>query len=241
MENNLSEGDVVLCTVDKIVGTTVFVKIENNGEGTIVTSEIAPGRIRNLRDYVVPNKKIVCKVLRTDKLGRVDLTLRRVTAKEKKEVMELYQKEKGLIATLKKIFENSEGIIEKIKKEFSITEFFEKAKQDAKILEKFIPKESIERILKILNEKKEKDVIVKKEFNLSSKSENGLSILKSILPEQTTYIGAGKFLLTIKDKNYKDANQKASAILEDIEKKAKEQSCEFSVKKWIALLWTKHL
>ena len=57
----LEVGDIVLCTVDRIIGTTVFVGIEGNGEGSIVTSEIAPGRIRNLRDYVVPKKKIVCK------------------------------------------------------------------------------------------------------------------------------------------------------------------------------------
>ena len=55
----MEEGDVVLCTVTKIEGTSVFVNIEGDGEGSIIVSEIAPGRIRNLRDYVLPNKKIV--------------------------------------------------------------------------------------------------------------------------------------------------------------------------------------
>ena len=50
----METGDLVLCTVKTIDGTTVFVKIEDDGEGTIVTSEIAPGRIRNLREYVIP-------------------------------------------------------------------------------------------------------------------------------------------------------------------------------------------
>ena len=59
----LEVGDVVLCTVDRIAGTVVFVKIEGNGEGSVIISEIAPGRIRNLRDYVVPKKRIVCKIL----------------------------------------------------------------------------------------------------------------------------------------------------------------------------------
>ena len=61
---DLEVGDIVLCTVDRIVGTIVFVKIDGDGEGSIILSEIAPGRIRNLREYVVPKKKIVCKVLR---------------------------------------------------------------------------------------------------------------------------------------------------------------------------------
>ncbi|MDO8735105.1 MAG: 3'-5' exonuclease [Elusimicrobiota bacterium] len=84
----LKEGDVVLCTVEKIVGTTVFVKIEDNGQGSIIVSEIAPGRIRNLRDYVVPNKKIVCKILRIGK-DYANLSLRRVVENERKEVLDI--------------------------------------------------------------------------------------------------------------------------------------------------------
>ncbi|GAH54399.1 unnamed protein product, partial [marine sediment metagenome] len=51
MITNIEEGDIVLCTVDRIIGTNVFVKIEDNGEGCIVFSEVAPGRIRNIRSY----------------------------------------------------------------------------------------------------------------------------------------------------------------------------------------------
>ena len=79
----LEVGDLVMCTVDRIVGTVVFVKIDGYGEGGIIMSEIAPGRIRNLRDYVVPKKRIACKVLRISG-NRIDLSLRRVTPKEKK-------------------------------------------------------------------------------------------------------------------------------------------------------------
>ena len=85
---NFEEGDLVLCTVDRIVGTVVFVKIKSKDkeiEGSIVLSEIAPGRIRNLRDYVVPKKKIVCKILRI-KGENIELSLRRVSQKERKEV-----------------------------------------------------------------------------------------------------------------------------------------------------------
>ena len=76
---------------------------EEKIEGTIITSEIAPGRIRNLRDYVVPKKKIVCKVLRISG-NRIDLSLRRVTQKEKKEVLEQFQQEKKQEHFLQKLF-----------------------------------------------------------------------------------------------------------------------------------------
>ena len=56
--NQLIEGALVLCTVKKVEKTTVFVEIEGNGEGSMVFSEVAAGRIRNLRDHISPNKKI---------------------------------------------------------------------------------------------------------------------------------------------------------------------------------------
>src|SRR3989344_2343925 len=96
------EGEIVICTVDRIVGTVVFVKIDGNGEGGIILSEIAAGRIRNLRDYVVPQKRIVCKVLRVSG-DRVDLSLRRVTQKERKEIVERDKQEKSYKSILKSI------------------------------------------------------------------------------------------------------------------------------------------
>ena len=90
---NLEEGEIVSCVVDRIVGTIVFVKISGNGEGSIILSEIAPGRIRNLRNYVVPKKKIVCKILKIGDSGNIYLSLRRVTQKEKKEVLEQEKQE----------------------------------------------------------------------------------------------------------------------------------------------------
>ncbi len=228
----LEEGQIVLCTVTKIVGTTVFVKIdEYDKEGTIMTSEIAPGRIRNLRDYVIPQKKIACKILRIDKAGHVDLSLRRVTTKEKKEIKESYKKEKSLAATLKTIVNNPKEVVEKIKETSSLAEFFEKAKEDPSMLDKLMNEEESTKLLKILREKKEKEISVKKNFSLTSQADDGILKIRKILPEEATYLAAGKFTIIIKNKSYKDANNKLNKLLEDIEKKAKEENCAFSLEK----------
>ena len=78
----------MLCTVKRVEGTTAFLEIENfpGVQATMIFSEVSPGRIRNIRDFVVPKKKIVCKVLRISDRGNIELSLRRVTQKEKKEV-----------------------------------------------------------------------------------------------------------------------------------------------------------
>src|SRR3990172_10268814 len=98
----LEVGDIVLCTVESIVGTNVFVRLENGEEGCIVFSEVAPGRIRNIREYVVPQKKIVCKVLRLSH-DRIDLSLRRVTLKEQRELKENFKLEKSYESILRGI------------------------------------------------------------------------------------------------------------------------------------------
>ena len=75
------EGEIVLCTVKKISYHSVFLKLDeyNNLEGMMHISEIAPGRIRTIRDYVKEGKKVVCKILRVNKITKsIELSLRRV-------------------------------------------------------------------------------------------------------------------------------------------------------------------
>ena len=144
----LEVGDVVLCTVDRIAGTVVFVKIDRNGEGNIITSEIAPGRIRNLRDYVVPKKKIVCKILRISPNGNINLSLRRVTQKEKKEILEQYKQEKSYKSVLKSILgEKSEKIIKEIEEKERLFDFLQEAKENSKNLEKIAGKTDAKKYL----------------------------------------------------------------------------------------------
>ena len=47
------ESELVICTVTKIQYHSVFVKLDEfNHSGMIHISEISPGRIRNIGDYV---------------------------------------------------------------------------------------------------------------------------------------------------------------------------------------------
>ena len=169
------EGDVVFCTVDRIVGTNVFVKISEKDkevEGCIVMSEIAPGRIRNIRDYVVPKKKIVCKVLRISG-DRIDLSLRRVTQKEQKEVKEIYNQEKSYESILKSVLgERGQGIIEVISKNSRIYDFLNEAKENPKNLEELIGKGDAKKILDIMNaqQKKQKSGLKKRDITNNDRS-----------------------------------------------------------------------
>ncbi len=233
---NLKEGDNVLCTVEKIVGTTVFVKIEDNGGGgSIIVTEIAPGRIRNLRDYVVPNKKIVCKVLRMEREHAI-LSLRRVTQGERKEVLDRYEKEKSALSILRSIIgEKSQEIAEKIRNGAGfggLNEFLHSCKAAPEKLSAYLTAEQIERVCKILSEKKEKKVEIKKEFSLRSLQPDGIKRIKKILSlqEDIKYLAANRFVLSVTAKGFKEANTKTNSIIGEIERRAKQEQCEFSLK-----------
>ena len=233
----LEVGEIVLCTVDRIAGTIVFVKIHINGkeiEGSIIMSEIAPGRIRNIRDYVVPKKTIVCKVLRISG-DRIDLSLRRVTLKEQKEIKEQAKQEKSYKSVLKSVLgEKVDKIIEEISKQGKIYDFLQEAKQDSKNIEKLVGKKDSDKIMSIINTQKQKRIIVKKEINLTSPNHNGLELIKEILGKikdiEISYISAGKYLLKTESSDPKTADNKLKELIADIEKKAKQKGMEFSVK-----------
>ncbi len=226
-------GDILICTVEKIVGTTVFVEIEGTKtRGTIILSEIAAGRIRNLRDYVVPKKTIICKVLRILK-DHIELSLRRVNQKEQKEILEKRKVEKGYEKILKSILEEkTKEILERIKEKTPIQEFLEKSKEDSSELKKLVGKENSDKIVEILKKQKEKVVFLKKEIKLNSASPNGLRIIKKILPENKEvlikYLAAGKYSLKSEGKNLKEADQKIKELIEKIEKNSKKENIEFS-------------
>jgi len=232
---NLEAGDIILCTVDRIVGTTVFVNIEGNGEGSIVFSEVAPGRIRNIRDYIVPKKKIVCKVLRISR-DRMDLSLRRVTLKEQKEIKERYKQERSFISILKTVLkEKAEDALENISRGGGIHDFLERVKNDPKELEELIGEQNSKKIFDIFKAQKQKRAVLKKEIILKSMDSDGLEKIKEILGKidgaEIKYISAGKYSLKREDENIKEADQKLKEIIEIIGKKAKISNLDFSIVK----------
>jgi len=228
----LKESDVLLCTVKKIERTTVFVTLQDGSEGSIVMSEIAAGRIRNIRDYVTPNRKIVCKVLRIIR-GHPQLSLRRVTTKERSEVLDAIKKERTFTSMLKTLSLDPNPIIEKIKESQEISDFMEDAREDPKLIEKYLPKPKSLELSKILEEKKDKEKIVSAIVTIKSESPTGLEDIKSILDLKDckiSYLGSSRFSIFTKGKDFKEANAALSTILEQIKDRAKKKEAHLDIK-----------
>jgi translation initiation factor 2 subunit 1 len=80
-------GELVMTTVSRITRYGVYVMLdEYEKEGFLHISEISSSWVKNIRDYVHENAKTILKVLRVDpERQHIDLSLRRVTRRERRE------------------------------------------------------------------------------------------------------------------------------------------------------------
>lgn len=235
-------NEIILGTVNTVKVTSVFVKLKDYPlEGVINFSEVAPGRIRNIRDYVRPGQQIAVKVLRIDiSKKHVDLSLRRVSNKEKKLAMESERKEKELIALLSLVIKDPtkiQGFVENIK-EFGISDFFEEAlkKEDVslKVLKEagLAEKEALLLLQRIKDKIKTKKVFVKSKINLKCTESDGIERIKKVLNVDSgniSYISAPEYVLSIEDNDYKSANKKMDMLIQELEKRAKQNVCEIEI------------
>ncbi|MCD4771425.1 hypothetical protein K8R30_03335 [archaeon] len=228
----MNEGDLILCKVKEVTNTITFVEMPNGQEGTIISSEIAAGRIKLMRQYVVPNKQVVCKVLRIEG-NHAHLSLRRVNSKEKKEVLQKFKQSQSINVSFKQILkEDEEKIKKKILNDFdTLYEFTTEVRTAPELLQKYIPKEKQTAIEKIIN-KKRKNEQLRQNIKIKCLEDDGLTRIKKIFDlknddVKVTYISAGNFSLKLTVKDFKQGKKEMVDILEELEKRAKENNCEF--------------
>jgi translation initiation factor 2 subunit 1 len=97
-------GDLVVASVTRVVDYGAYVKLDEyeGVEGLIHISEIASTYVKNIRVHVREGQKLVLKVLRVSpQRAQVDLSLRRVTGREKSEKMLEWKKVKKADSIIK--------------------------------------------------------------------------------------------------------------------------------------------
>jgi|TARA_B100001971_G_scaffold132295_1_gene122122 translation initiation factor 2 subunit 1 len=223
------EGELVLCTVTKIHFHSVFVNLdEYNRSGLIHISEVSPGRIRNIRDFVIEGRKVVCKVLRVNKeKGYIDLSLRRVNDNQKRlKISEIKQEQlaekivefiaKKLDMPLTNLYKQ---VVEKVFKKYdSLYSCFQDVVKGEDVLRKLGVEEKVAKELEesIKLRIKEVEVEIKGDLRILSYAPNGVEIIKEALKKaenvgkeqiKITCEGSGKYRITIKSDNYKDAEK----------------------------------
>jgi len=253
------EGELVICTVKKILYHSVFVSIDEykDLEGMIHISEVAPGRIRNLRDYVREGKQVVCKVLRVDeRKGHVDLSLRRVNPSARAKKVEEYKQEekaekileqvaKRMDVSLDEVYKNAG---EAIREEYGVLFpcFYDVVAEGEKVLKDIgVQDKYAKSLAEVVKEKISlPEVSVSGFLKLQSTSSEGVIVIKEVLKKamdfakknkidaEIAYIGAPSYKLVVKSTDYKDAQAKRDELVDFIVKEmGSKGSAEFSEKK----------
>ncbi len=246
------EDELVLCTVTAVQFHSVFVRLDeyNNRSGLIHISEIAPGRIRNIRDYVVESKKVVCKVLRIDKeKGHIDLSLRRVNAAQKKNKLNQIKQEQlsekiiEIIAKENKqdkakLYDTvSQKLLEKYPSMFAAFEDVVRGNLD---LSKEIDAKLAKQLTEVITQRiKPPEVEIGGELVLSSYEPNGVELIKEALKQVETdkggpvikYKGTGVYSIWVKSEDYKSAEKILKKTLDGLEKFAKKNKINMEFKR----------
>src|SRR6266568_8665856 len=113
-------GDLVVTTVTRVEDYGAYVKLDEFSgiEGLVHISEISTTWVRNIRNHAREGQKLVLKVLRVSpQRNQIDLSLRRVTGREKSEKMLEWKKERKAESIIKSAGDKLErpGEVETIK------------------------------------------------------------------------------------------------------------------------------
>jgi len=226
-------GELVIATVNEITDYGAYVRLDEYGgkEGFLHISEISSGWIRNIRDYIREDEKVVLKVLRVDPAkNQIDLSLRRVTQREKREKILLWKRSRKAESLLRSasqklgisLEELYNVIAEKVENSFSdIYEGLEAAAQEgAEVLVKRGIPEDIANVLAETAREKIKVTAVKAKgiLNMTCLKPDGVLRIKEALMKARErgasrgvnvniyVIAPPKYQIEVTAKDYKEAN-----------------------------------
>ena len=223
------ENELVICTVTKVQYHSVFVNLdEYDKAGMIHISEVSPGRIRNIRDFVKEGKKVVCSVLRVNReKGYIDLSLRRVNEGQKRAKVDEIKKEqmaekivefvaKKLDKDVKSLYNDvSEKILAKYD---SLYDCFEEVVSKEGLLEKLGLEKGVAKDLEeaIKQRIKEAKVNIEGKLKLVSYAPDGIEVIKETLKKAkevgkdnfiVKYLGGGNYNVEVNAKDFKEAEK----------------------------------
>ena len=184
-------ADLVMATVETVADYGAYAKLdEYNKRGLLHVSEVSSSWIRNIRDFVREGQKSVLKVLRVDtEKGHIDLSMRRVTKRERIEKVLSWKKgrkaEALLIGVAEKVHVPVQEVYEKagaaVDAEFGLHDGFEKAaKEDPEVLTKIgVPENFAKAFAEVATERIHvKMVEVKGILEIRCLKANGVRLIK---------------------------------------------------------------
>lgn len=243
------ESEIVLCTVTTVRYNSVFVTLDEYGRtGMIHISEVSPGRIRNIRDFVKEGKVVICKVLSVNReKGYIDLSLRRVNEGQRRdkvnEIKKEQKAEKILEFVAKKLKRDPKGLYDEVTgKVFTeydlLSSCFDDIIEKKTSLEKLgVSPALVKELTEVIEQRiKPEEVSIAGKLKLISYAPDGVEVVKEAIKSgerkgiTIKYLGAGKYKVDVIAPDYKVAEkilkESTDAILATAEKRGAEASFE---------------
>jgi translation initiation factor 2 subunit 1 len=246
------QGEFVLATIKKILPYGAFCSLDEYSgvEGFLHVSEVSPGWVRNIRQYIKEEQKIVARIVHIDpEKEQIDLSLKRVSEAERKRKLEGYQQEKRaeklLEIAAKKIGKTFKEALKEVGDALSSEYGALFPALEALSLGKFtgkLPKQWQEVLEAVSKEEiKQKKVTIRANLRLQSYSANGVEEVKSVLKKilersqrgvdvDVHYLGAPNYFIDITAADYKKAEKSLSEI-DALLKKSCTAELEYSLEK----------
>jgi len=95
-----------------------------------------------------------------------------------------------------------------------------------------LSKNKAKKLLEIISEKDEREKTVQGKIVLKSDSESGVSDIKEVLNIENVdirYIGSSQFSISVKGKDFKEANSNLVVVMEELEKNAGKKKVFFEI------------
>ena len=209
-------------------------------EGMVHISEVAPGWIKDIRDHVKRGQKVVCKVLSVNpKRGHIDLSIKDVTERQKKEKWQEWKNElkafKWLEIVGDKLGLSREKLIEigrKLVKEYdSVYEsFVECAYEGYEVLAKIVGEDFAKNMAEIARENiRPLRVKVRGYFVLKSYEGDGVERIRKALMKaydvirkfpnmkvEIEYVGAPRYRIVLEADDYKIAEKALKSVVDSV-------------------------
>lgn len=242
------KNELVVGEVTNVNPNSAFVRLDEYGkDGMIHISEIAKKWVKDIRNWVKKGNKVVCRVMDVKpKKGHIDLSLKRVSNREKNRRLQRWKRDKRGEKFLKFIGEKKNKSLDEIYDEIGyelqgkfkdLLEPFKLSLERPKVLErKGLKKKWIELIKGVAEENlkiKEKEIVGY--LKLRSWESNGIEKIKGSLKYledndiKVKYLSPPTYKLTIKTKNPREGEKKLKKVSQELKKKFKniEGECDF--------------
>jgi len=225
-------GDLVIATIKEITDYGAYVTLdEYRKEGLLHISEVSSSWVRNIRSFIREGQKLVLKVLRVDtEKEHVDLSLRRVTKRERKEKVLSWKKERKTDTLLRTASEKLKMPLEEFNKKIEpllqreFEDVYEELERAAREGSEVLIKAGIPEDIAIILEDVAKEKIklpmvrVKGILNLQCTKSNGvIAIREALLSAQKTQpknakvevsvVAPPKYRIVVSAEDYKEAEK----------------------------------